>query len=156
MRLPKTNVVVDVVDIGEDRRGARDEARGAARNSHGGEIRRELRNEVPDTGFVGMSFQIKESGNLCARLDVSRPRAERCCGEWSKDGAMVCIKHHESVVIRRAVIRRVERGDLDRVALTARAEGLEIRLEHGTKRRVTRSDEIRDGLGWCGAEACRG
>ena len=103
-----------------------------------------------------MSFQIKECGNLCARLDVSRTRAERGCGERSEDGAMVCIEHHERVVIRGAVIRRVERGDLDRVALTAGGERLEIRLEHGTKRRVPGGAEIGDRLGWCGAEACRG
>ena len=60
---------------------------------------------------------------------------------------MVCIEHHERVVIRRAVIRRVERYDLDRVALTARVVGLEIRLEHGTIRRVPRRDEISNRLG---------
>jgi hypothetical protein len=69
---------------------------------------------------------------------------------------MICIEHHERVVIRRAVICRVERYGLDRVALTAGAEGLEIRLEHGTIRRVPCGDEISDGLSWCGAEVCRG
>ena len=75
LRLPEANVVVDVVDIGENRRCARNEAGGAARNPHSGKVGRELGNEVADTGFV------REGGNLCARLDVSWTRAERRCGE---------------------------------------------------------------------------
>ena len=81
LRLPEANVVVDVVDIDENRRRARNEAGGATRNPHGGQIGCELRNEIANTGFVRMSFQIKERGNLCARLDVSWTRAERRCGE---------------------------------------------------------------------------
>ncbi len=68
---------------------------------------------------------------------------------------MVCIENHEGVVIRRVVIRRVQCGDLDRVTLTAGVEGLEVRLEHGTKRRVPGRDEIGDRRRRCGAEACR-
>jgi len=68
---------------------------------------------------------------------------------------MICIEHHQGVVIRCTVIRRVERGDFDRVALTAGVEGLEVRLEDGTKRRVPGSNEIGDRRGRCRAEACR-
>ena len=68
----------------------------------------------------------------------------------------ICIKHHEGVIIRHAVICRIERCDFDRVALTTGAERLEIRLAYLTKRRVPRGHEIVDRLGRCGTEICRG
>src|SRR5262249_13477513 len=155
LRLPKANVVVDVVDISENRCVTRDEADRTARNPHRRKIGRQLRNEVADAPLVRVTFQIKERRNLCTGLYVSWTRAERCCSERSKDGAMVCIEHDERVVIRGAVIRRVERGDLDIVALTAGVEGFEVRLEHSAKRRVPNGVEGVDRLLRCGAEACR-
>src|SRR4026208_2262216 len=103
-----------------------------------------------------MSFQIKQRGNLCARLDISRTRAERRCGKRSKDAAMICVEHHQGVVIRSVVLRRVQRGELDRVTLTAGVEGLEVRLKDGTKRRMPGRDDMGDRRRRCGAEICRG
>ena len=71
-------------------------------------------------------------------------------------GRMVCIEHHERVVIRHGVIRRVQRRDLDIIALGGGAgvEGFEIRLEHRTKGCVSGRDEVGDGLGRCGTKVC--
>src|SRR5262245_41867620 len=99
---------------------------------YGGKIGLKPRDEVADTRFVRVYFQIKERGNRCGllRLDVGGTGAKRHGGERSKDAAVgwVCIEDHEGVVIDGVVIRRVERGDLHGVALTAGAEVLQVRL----------------------------
>src|SRR5262249_4640321 len=108
-----------------------------------------------NASFVRVAFQIKERRNLCAWLYVSRTRAQRRRCEGSKNAAMVCIEHYDGVVIRRAVISRVDPCDLDSVALTAGVTGLEIGLEHGANRRVPCRGEIGDGLDRCRPEVCR-
>lgn len=112
LRTPEPDVVVDVVDVGENRRVARDVVGTVAGEAHHREVRRQCRDEVGGTDLGAAALE-EERRVLATEPGISRPGRrcmERTCGD-----AAVLVEEHQRVVVHLAIVRGVDRGDADRV-----------------------------------------
>ena len=112
LRTPEPDVVVDVVDVGQHRRVARDEVGTVAGEAHDRKIGRQRRDEVGGADLGPAAFE-EERRILAAEPGVGRSgrrRAERSCRDAARR-----VEEHQGVVVHLAVVGGVERRHPDRV-----------------------------------------
>src|SRR5262249_11872722 len=147
LRGPEPDVVVHVVDVAQDGRVARDGVGRIAGDVDGGQVRGQGADEVRGAGLVRAAFEVEQARLALTRLDERRAGAERAGRERPGDAAVGVVEEDEGVVVDRAVVGRVEGGDLDVIGLAAGREGLQFGrlLKHRTVRHLPQRGELSEG-----------